>query len=441
MPDPVAHLQALVRLATISRPDPSDTDWAPFDALIDLLPQLYPATHAALSRELIDGYSMLYRWRGRTDGPPTVLMAHYDVVPATDEGWTHAPFAAEVVGEGADQLVWGRGTLDDKGSLTCILEAVEAQVTAGQQPETDIYLSFGHDEETEGSGARAIVELLESRGIRPSLVIDEGGAVVEDIFPVVSGPIAVIGVSEKGILSLTLTVDQQGGHASTPPRLSATARLATAIVRLNNRPFRAGFTPTTAEMIRTLGARASNPLRWVFTNLWLTKPLLLALFGRLGPETSAMIRTTQAVTMLQGSQAANALAERAVATVNIRVAIDSSVAQAVEHVRRAIDDPLVRLDILHPNEPSPVSPTSGPAWQLVRSTIEATYPGTIVTPYVMMAASDSRYFARISDFVYRFSPFEMSADERGTLHAIDERMHVSTLLRGVDFYTRLVGQL
>ena len=441
MPDPVAHLQALVRLATISRLDPADTDWGPFDALIALLPELYPATHSALSRELVAGHSMLYRWPGRTDGPPTVLMAHYDVVSATDEGWTHPPFAAEIVGVGDGQLVWGRGTLDDKGSITCILEGVEAQVLAGHRPEADIYLSFGHDEETEGSGARTIVELLESRGIRPSLVIDEGGAVVEDIFPGITGPIAVVGVSEKGTLILTLTVEQQGGHASTPPRLSATARLSTAIVRLNNRPFRAGFTPTTSEMIRTLGAHASPPLRWVFTNLWITKPLLLVLFGRLGPETSAMIRTTQAVTMLQAGQAANALAERAVATVNIRVAIDSSVADAVAHVRRSINDPLVRLNVLHPNEPSPVSPTSGAAWQLLRSAIEWTYPGTIVTPYVMMAASDSRYFARISDFVYRFSPFEMSTDERGTLHAIDERIHVSTLLRGVGFYTRLLGRL
>ena len=175
MADPVAHLQALVRLATISRPNPSDTDWAPFDALIALLPDLYPATHAVLSRELVMGYSMLYRWRGRTDGPPTVFMAHYDVVPATVEGWTHPPFSAELVGAGDDQLVWGRGTLDNKGSLACILEAVEAQVLAGHELEADLYLSFGHDEETEGSGARAIVELLESRGIRPCLVIDEGG--------------------------------------------------------------------------------------------------------------------------------------------------------------------------------------------------------------------------------------------------------------------------
>ena len=441
MSDPVANLQALVRLPTISRLDPKDTDWAPFRAFVNLLPILYPATHGALDREFVNDYSMLYRWKGRTDGPPTVLMAHFDVVPATEEGWTHPPFSAMLVGEEDEQLIWGRGTLDDKGALVCVLEGVEAQVLAGHAPERDVYLSFGHDEETEGSGARAIVDLLESRGIRPGLVLDEGGAIVENIFPGVSGPIAVVGVSEKGILTLTLTVNQDGGHASTPPRLTATARLATAIVRLNNRPFRAGFTPTTLEMIRTLGAHASNPIKAVCTNLWLTKPLLLALFGRLSAETNAMIRTTQAVTMLSGSRAANALAERAVATVNIRVAIDSSVADAVEHVRKAVNDPVVRIDTLSPNEPSLVSPTSGRAWDLVRSTIEENFPGTIVTPYVMMAASDSRHYTRISDFVYRFGPFEMSKAERGTLHAMDERMHVATFLRGVEFYTRLIGKL
>ena len=216
-------------------------------------------------------------------------------------------------------MVWRRGTLDDKASLTCILEGVEAQVLAGHRPEADIDLSFGRDEETEGSGARTIVELLETRGIRPYPVIDEGGAAVEPILPGITGLNAVVGVSEKGTLSLTLTVEQQGGHASTPTRLCATARLSTAVVRLNSRPFLAGFAPTTSEMIRT----------------------------------------TQAVTMLQAGQ----------------------------------------------------------------------------------AASDSRSFARISDFVYRFSPFEMPTDERETLHAIDEQIHVSTLLRGVRFSTRLVGRL
>lgn len=437
----VENLLALIRIPTISRLDENETDWAPFAAFREELARRYPSTHSALELELVDAHSLLFHWRGAESSDPTVLMAHYDVVSATDEGWEHPPFSGELIGSGQDQVIWGRGALDDKGSLVSILEAVEAHAAAGFRPARDVYLSFGHNEETAGSGAQVIVGLLESRGIRPALVLDEGGAVVEGIFPGVTDPIAVVGVSEKGIVSLRLTVEQQGGHASTPPRLAATVRLARALVRLNRRPFRMSFVPTNLEMIRTLGAHARQPLKWVFTNLWLTRLPLLALFSRLGDETNAMVRTTQTVTQLSGAQAANAIAERAEAIVNIRIAIDSSVEHAVEHVRRAIRDDQVTIQSLHPNEPSPVSPTTGRAWELIKGTIEQTFPGTIVTPYVMLGASDGRHFTRISDHVYRFSPFEMSAEERGTLHAKNERIRVATFLRGVGFYTRLVAEL
>lgn len=438
----IANLQQLIRIPTVSHLDPSETDWVGFQRFIDTVPQLYPLVHERLEREVVGGYSMLYRWAGRTTSSPSVLMAHYDVVPATAEGWKHPPFSGELTeDENGTPVIWGRGTLDDKGSLVVTLEAVEALLAEAFVPEHDVYLSFGHNEETAGDGAQAVVELLDSRGIRPAFVLDEGGAVVEGIFPGVDDPIAVIGVAEKGIVSLTMTVDQEGGHASTPPRLTATARLAKAIVSLNSRPFRARFTATNLEMIRTLGAHARQPLRFAFTHLWLTRGLLLWLFRRLGDETSAIVRTTQAVTQLSGSQAANALAERAVATVNIRVAVGSSVADAVAHVRRAVADPKVRLDVHQPSEPSAVSPTSGPAWERLRRSVEETYPGTIVTPYVMLGASDSRHFTRISSNVYRFSPFEMSKEERGTLHAMNERITVSTFLRGIDFYRRLITGL
>ena len=437
----VERLRALVRVPTVSRLDESQTEWARFDEFIDLLPTLYPKTHSALTREMVAGHSLLYRWAGREPGDPAVLMAHYDVVPADVDGWEHPPFGAQVVPTEHGDVVWGRGTLDDKGSLATVLEAVEALAASGFQPKHDLYLSFGHNEETTGGGASAIVDLLEERGVRPRLVLDEGGAVVEGIFPGVGDPIAVVGVSEKGILSLTMTVEQEGGHASTPPRMTATARLARAIVRLNSKPFPKAFTAPNLEMIRTLGARARQPFKWVFTNLWLTRPLLLGLFTRLGDETNAIVRTTGAVTQLQGADAANALAERAVAVVNVRVAVGSSVADAMAHVRRAIRDPKVRLDAHYPNEPSPVSPTQGPAWTLIKQTVEDTYPGTIVTPYIMLGASDSRHFTRISGNVYRFSPFQMSKQERGTLHAMNERIRVSTYLSGVRFYRQLVAGL
>ena len=187
----------------------------------------------------------------------------------------------------------GRGTLDDKGALTAILEAVDSRLAEGFVPGNDVYLSFGHNEEATRSGAKAIIDALESRGIRPTLVIDEGGAVVEDAFPGASKPIAVVGVSEKGFLSLRLTVEQLGGHAATPPRRAATVRSAQAIVRLNARPYPAKFGATNLEMVSTVGAHARGVLRYAFTNLWLTKPLVLGLFARLSDETSAIVRTTR----------------------------------------------------------------------------------------------------------------------------------------------------
>lgn len=435
---PVERFRALLRIPTISRLDTEQIDWPHFDRFVALIGELYPAVHTSLSREIVAEHSLLYRWAGTSADSPTILLAHYDVVVAFDEGWEHPPFGAELTGSGEHCEIWARGALDDKGALVSILEAVEACVTDGFVPANDIYLSFGHDEETVGSGSRGIVALLESRGIRPALLLDEGGAVVEDIFPGVRGPIAVVGVGEKGITSVELTVVQVGGHASTPPRFSATARLARAIVRLDARPFRARFSPTTLEMIRTLGAHARQPYRWLFTTQWLTRGFLLALFSRLGNETRAMVRTTAVVTRLSGSDADNALAEKATATVNLRVAVGSTVGESIDHIRRAIRDDGVLVTTLNASEPSPLSATSGPQWDAVRGAILAVYPDVIVTPYIQLGASDSRHFTDICDAVYRFTPFEMSLAERGTLHAVNERIRVSTWLRGIEFYRALI---
>jgi carboxypeptidase PM20D1 len=439
--DAVARLQQLVRIPTVSRLNASETDWSQFDRFVSELAQLYPLVHARLEREVVAGHSLLFRWRGRSATEPSVLMAHYDVVAASDDGWEHPPFAAELTGEGADRLIWGRGTLDDKGALGAILEALEAALEAGHTPFHDVYLSFGHDEETAGTGARAIAELLANRGVRPALVLDEGGAIVDDAFPGVSAPVAAIGVSEKGIATLLLSVAQNGGHASTPPRVTATVRLARAIVRINDHPFPAAFTPTAIEMFRRLGVHAKGIFGFAFRNIRWTRHVLLAVFRRQSDETNAMTRTTQAVTMLNAGLAANALAERATATVNVRIALGSSVAAAVAHLRRAIHDPAVTIEVLGQSEPAPVSPSAGLAWEVLTSALAKTHPDAVVTPYVQTGATDSRSFTSISTAIYRFTPFEMSKAERDTLHAVNERMHVATYLRGIQFYADLLAAL
>jgi len=435
--DALERFRTLLRIPTMSRNAVEETDWPSFDRFLETLPVLYPALHETLDLER-HGHSLLYRWRGRDQGAPTVLMAHYDIVPATDEGWTHPPFSADVTGSGEHRLLWGRGAIDDKGAAVAILEAVEALVREGYQPAADVYLSFGHDEETVGSGAQAIAAALAGRGIRPALVLDEGGAVVERIFPGVTAPIAVVGVSEKGITSVRLTVEQEGGHASTPPAMTATVRLARAITRLNARPFPARLSETNLRMVETLGAHATGPLRTVFTRARSLQPVLRAVFGRLSDETRAIVRTTTAVTQLRGSLAANALPETAEAIVNTRIAVGSSVAETLDHLRRAIRDDAVRVEAVDASEPSPVSPSDGPHWDRLAAAIGAVHPRAIVTPYIMLGASDSRHFTGICDAVYRFTPFELSATQRGALHARDEHIHVDTWFRGIDVYTHLL---
>ena len=437
----IERFRTLLRFRTESPPEAADTNWAEFEAFRAAVAELYPALSAALELELVDGHSMVFRWPGRAEGEPAVLMAHYDVVPASDEGWVYPPFAAEMVGTGADRTIWSRGTLDDKGALVTILEAVERRVAAGFVPEHEVLLCFGHNEEVFGSGADEIVRVLGERGVRPRFVLDEGGAVVRGVFPGVEQPIAVVGVSEKGIMTVELVVEQAGGHASTPPAMTATARLARAIDRIRRNPFPVSLSETNREMVRTLGAHASGPIRWAADNLDKTGGTLARVFGQLGDETSAMVRTTAAVTMLSGSMAANALAERATATVNVRIAVGSSVAETITHLTRAVRDDQVRIVVVEANEPSPTSPTHGPAWELLSRTIEETFADTIVTPYIMLGASDARKYTRISEHVYRFSPFDMSGDERATLHAVNERIRVSTYLRGITFYEALIGGL
>ncbi|WP_371741751.1 M20/M25/M40 family metallo-hydrolase [Herbiconiux sp. VKM Ac-2851] len=434
------RLRTLIRIPTMSLP-PAERDEAAFDAFADAVRELYPLVHEHLELERMHDRTFLFRWPGRTRGRAAVLMGHYDVVVATDEGWEHPPFAAEVTGDGADRVLWGRGTLDDKGSVVAVLEAVERSLAAGVTPEHDVFLLFGHDEETAGTGAEAASRLLHDRGVEIGLVLDEGGAVIERAFPTVEVPVAVVGVSEKGTTNFTLTVEQPGGHASTPPADTATNRLARAITRLQKHPFPAGLNPVTARMIATIGAHAANPLRTVFTRVGLFRPLIVPVFARLSDETAAMVRTTMAVTQLSGSPAANALAERAQAVVNVRIAVGSTVDEARRHLERSIADPLVRVETTMQNGPARVSRMDGPDWDLLAETIVASYPGTVVTPYVQTGATDSRWFSPLSRSVYRFSPFEMSSEERATLHAKNERMHVHTWFTGIRFFERLLRRL
>ncbi|WP_455133113.1 M20/M25/M40 family metallo-hydrolase [Microbacterium aurum] len=448
MPDndaAVARFRELLQLPTVSHADETEIEWEPFDAFVAALPRLYPRTHERLEREIVDGHSLLYRWPGAAASDPLVLMAHYDVVPVVEEEWDRPPFAAEIVGDGVDAAIHARGAIDDKGSLVAILEAVEQLAGSDFRPARDVYLSFGHNEETAGGGARAVVDLLRERGVRPGLVIDEGGAVVEGVVPGVTVPTAMVGVAERGVMTALLTAREGGGHASTPPAFPATARLARAIGRLHRHPFPVRIAPPVRALFATLAPHAPQPLRWVFGNLALTGPLLARVFPRLGPEMNALVRTTAVATELSGAPGENVLATTARASVNIRLLTGDTVASATDYVRRVIADPEVEVEVRHGSDPSPVSPWRGEPWRRVAGAVASALSDSssgeniVTTPYIQLGASDSRWFTAISAHVYRFTPFHLTRAERDALHSHNERIRVQVWLRGIGFYRDLIA--
>ena len=433
VPTVTEHLARMVRVRTVSAP--AERDEAQFEAFRELLRELYPQVHAACERERIGDSGVLYRWPGRAAEAPLVLMAHYDVVPSDGRGWSHDPFSGDVDGEG---VLWGRGTLDTKGTLCGILEAVEGLISAGYVPERDVYLSFSGDEEIMGPSAPAIVDALQARGVRPGLVLDEGGAVVEGVFPGVTRRAAVVGVGEKGQMRLAFTCESKAGHTSAPPPRTAVDALCRAVVRVAEHPSPARLTPAAAALFDTLGRHSSFSLRLVFANLWCFWPLLALICRKAGGELNALVRTTRSFTMLQGSAAFNVFPAKARMDADVRILSGESMAEATERLRRVIGDGAIQIERVSGCEPSPISPAAGPAWERVSTAIAGIWPGAVVTPYLMVARSDSSNFCRISENVYRFSAMELSKAERGKIHGIDECVPGEKIARAAAFFERVI---
>src|SRR3954454_13254082 len=432
----VAKLQALVRIATVSDRDWSRVDTDAFDRLHAELRTQFPLLHERLELTPVGSHGLLFHWRGVSSDRPVVLMAHLDVVPVDESApWQHPAFSAEIV----DGAIWGRGTLDDKGCVAAICEAVERLLADDHVPAQDLWISFGCDEEVSGPTAPAAVAELVRRGVRPWLVLDEGGAVAHEAFPGVKRPVAAIGVAEKGASSVELRVEGRGGHASTPARHGPTAQLAKAIVALDRSPMPARVPDTTVEVMRRLAPHLPRPLRPLMSRADRIKPLLTRALLAAGPEAAAMARTTFAITTLQGSPALNAIASSATAGVNIRVMPGETVDDVLAHVRKVVGHD-VEVSVLERGEASPVSPL-GQAYDLVAELVAELFPDAIVTPYVQTGATDSRHFTRICDHVYRFAPFRMDAAQRHAIHSYDEHLGVDAFLAGIDWYQALIERL
>lgn len=434
--DAVAQrLAGALRFETISHAVGAPLDAEAFAGLHAYLAATWPRVHAALQRETLGAHSLLYTWRGRDPGAPAALLAaHQDVVPVpAPEQWQQPPFAGVIVrGE-----VWGRGAIDDKGSLVCILDAVESLLADGFVPERTLYLAFGHDEELGGdSGARVIAESLASRGVRLASVLDEGGAVADGFRELLGRPVAAIGIAEKGFVDVRLHVEAPGGHSSTPPRQTAIGILAAAIAALEQSPLPAHVRGGTFErLVDHLAPQVGLGRRLLLANLWLIGPLI-PLVSPDVPILDAMIRTTTAATIVRGGVKSNVLPREAEAVVNFRILPGDSVQGVLAHVRRSIEDERVSVGLADEvaDEPSSVSPDDGPAFRGIARAVAAVYPDAVSVPYLVVGGTDGRHYTRLGEAVYRLLPFRVGEDALRLAHGTDERISVENLGRGVRFY-------
>lgn len=432
------RLAEAVRIKTISNGTDAPVASAEFTRLHLLINNSFPLVHNMLKREVVGGHSLLYTWEGTDSSlPPVLLMGHMDVVPVepgTEGDWQEEAFSGVI----KDGVIWGRGTLDDKLSVFAILEAAELQLAAGLKPKRTLYFAFGHDEEIGGDkGAGKIAALLKERGVRLAFTLDEGMVIVQGLMPGIEDPIAFIALAEKGYLTLTLTATTEGGHSSIPPKTTAIGKIARAVSRLEENRLPAALNSPASDMFDTLAPHMPLSLRAIISNRWLLDPILVGELGK-GGATNAMVRTTTAVTIVEGGTKDNVLPSTATATVNFRLLPGTRIQDVIEHVTQVTDDPDIDISVKQGNEPSRISSQDGEGYKLIEKTIRETLPDVLVSPGLMLAGSDSKHYQSISDNNYRFIPMRFGPDDLARVHGTNERIFIDNYVEIIQFYRRLI---
>ncbi len=436
----LAHLAGALRIPTVSRSRYADTDTVPFDQLQAYLQRTFPLVHQRLRRQTVNHYGLLYEWPGTDPAlKPLLLLAHQDVVPVlpgTEGQWTRPPFA----GQQAGGYLYGRGALDDKLNVLGQLEAVEALLRAGFRPRRTVLLAFGHDEETLGQrGAAALAALVQRQHPQLEMVLDEGGLVKADGVAGLTQPVALVGVSEKGYLTLELSATGQGGHSSMPPALTSVGRVAAAVARLEAATFPARLDGGVSGLLAYLAPAVPFGKRLVFANQWLFGGLIKKSLAAT-PSGNAALRTTTAPTIIRGGEKDNVLPIGATATVNFRLLPGDSVAAVLRRVQEVIDDPQVQVKMVGSGRPaSPVSGTDNAAFTILHRTIKSVFPQALVAPYVVVGATDARAYAHLCpQATYRFMPVLMDQAAIESLHGTNERLRPSAYQNLIRFYAALI---
>ena len=423
-----------VKCKTISHRDREQENNEEFERFIALLPEKFPLIYKNCTFERVSDRAILYHLKGKSSEAPSVFTAHFDVVDVEEKDWSKAPFCGEI----ENGFLWGRGSLDTKSTLNASMQALEQLLGDGFVPENDIYLAFSGNEEINGEGQPQIIKLFKERGIDPGLVLDEGGAVVNHVFPGVHTPCALIGVAEKGMLNVELKFTGNGGHSSSPKPHTPIGRLSAACVRIENHPFKYRLSKVSAAMFDTLARHSNFFYKLIFANLWLFGPVL-SLIGKMsGGELNALIRTTCSFTQMEGSKGINVIPPNATMCANLRLIPGESKASAEAYLKKQIKDKDIQLTVLEGEEPSPTSIVGGEAWNKIVYAVKGTWDNTLVSPYLMFACSDAKHWSRISDKVYRFSAMALTSEERATIHGNNERISLEAIKKSVEFYVRLM---
>ncbi len=393
----------LIQVKTLSYTREQD-NIIPFHQMHKEMETLFPNVFQHLRKVEFEGGSLLLKWRGKSSEKPMVLMAHQDVVPADKTDWSFGPFSGEVT----DTEVYGRGTLDTKSTLFSFYQAVEELLEEGFKPEQDIYLSSSTDEEISGFGAELAVEYLKKNNITPYIVLDEGGAIVSGALPSVKRPLALVGVLEKGYLNLKFVAKSRGGHSSTPPKNSPIPRLAAFITDVEKRfPLKTKMIPEVEDLFKTAAPSMNGTYRFLFGNMWLFKPLITWLLPKINPYGRALLSTTIAFTMQNGSDAANVIPSEAYVLCNLRTHPIQNIASSIKVLQKIANKYDLETILVEGREASPISNTNGDTYRYLYDQIKAAYPDVQISPYIMLGGTDARFFSEVTESAFRFSPIRM----------------------------------
>ncbi|MFN6943450.1 MAG: M20/M25/M40 family metallo-hydrolase [Cytophagaceae bacterium] len=430
----ISNLSKAIQFPSISYDDAQKKDSSAFLGLIDFIHEAYPQIRLNLQREVINDLSILYTWKGKdTTLPPAILTGHLDVVPVEDN-WKYPPFSGLV----KNDTIYGRGAIDDKGSIISILESIEILLSEGYQPPRTLILAFGHDEEIRGrDGAKAMATLLHNRGVRAEFVLDEGGMIVDGIVPGLEKPVALIGTAEKGYVTVELICTIEGGHSSMPKYETAIDVLGKAVDRLMERQFEPHISLPMEDFMNHIGPEMPFISRMAFANRGLFQSLILNTYTK-SHQGNAVVRTTTAPTIFQSGTKENVIPSRARAVVNFRTLPGVNSQDVINHIENVIGDQRIKIsfsgDVV---EASPVSPIDSPGFAHLRNTIARQFPDAIISPYLVTGGTDAKEYAVLTENIYRFLPFR----EMQGFHGKDERLSIRGFNEAIQFYYTFIKHL